>query len=127
MAMYGGLGEYFLAICAITGGGLTQPLPGVVQAVFTWGLSFCITYVCSLLPAFSHLITLFSFACLTASLNLFRAALKGVMRSPVSFFDTTPMGRVMSRLSKDQDTLDTEMSMVMFQVRVTLYQILVRH
>lgn len=27
------------------------------------------------------------------------------------------MGRIMSRLSKDQDTLDTEMAMVMFQVR----------
>jgi di/tricarboxylate transporter len=32
------------------------------------------------------------FASLVASLNLFKAALGGVLRSPVSFFDTTPMG-----------------------------------
>lgn len=49
---------------------------------------------------------------------MFKAALNGVLRSPVSFFDTTPMGRVMSRLSKDQDTLDTQLSMIMYQVRL---------
>ncbi|XP_030838402.1 multidrug resistance-associated protein 5 [Strongylocentrotus purpuratus] len=34
--------------------------------------------------------------------NLFRA----VIRSPVSFFDTTPIGRVLNRFSKDIDELD---------------------
>ncbi|KAI0795014.1 multidrug resistance-associated ABC transporter [Abortiporus biennis] len=53
---------------------------------------------------------------LAAGLSLFKAALKAVLRSPVAFFDTTPMGRVMSRLSKDQDTLDTEVSMIAFQL-----------
>jgi ABC-type multidrug transport system fused ATPase/permease subunit len=73
------------------------------------------------------------FASLVASLNLFKAALDGVLRSPVSFFDTTPMGmyilldikfllqnlfpgRILSRLSKDQDTLDTQLSMTLYQV-----------
>ncbi|KAJ3514014.1 hypothetical protein NMY22_g14878 [Coprinellus aureogranulatus] len=79
---------------------------GVAQALFTFFLSFS-----------------FTFACLTASLNLFKSALTGVLRSPLSFFDTTPMGRIMSRLSKDQDTLDTEMSMVMFQFSNTLFSV----
>ncbi|KAJ2916152.1 hypothetical protein MD484_g4261, partial [Candolleomyces efflorescens] len=79
---------------------------GAAQAIITWGLTFS-----------------FTFACLTASLNLFITALNGVLRSPTSFFDTTPMGRVLSRLSKDQDTLDTEMSMVMFQFSNTLFSV----
>ena len=33
-----------------------------------------------------------SFIGLVATLNIFNAALSGVLRSPVSFFDTTPMG-----------------------------------
>lgn len=80
---------------------------GVAQALFSWFLNFS-----------------FAFACLSASLNLFRGALSGVMGSPVSFFDTTPMGRIFSRLSKDQDTLDTEMSMVMFQFSNTFFNVL---
>ena len=35
---------------------------------------------------------LLSFIGLIGSLNLFKSALSGVLGSPVSFFDTTPMG-----------------------------------
>ncbi|KIK63265.1 hypothetical protein GYMLUDRAFT_40975 [Collybiopsis luxurians FD-317 M1] len=66
---------------------------GVAQAVFQFMVSFS-----------------FAIAGLIASLNLFQTALRHVLRSPVSFFDTTPMGRILSRLSKDQDTLDTNLS-----------------
>ncbi|RXW22412.1 hypothetical protein EST38_g3441 [Candolleomyces aberdarensis] len=51
---------------------------------------------------------------LVASLRMFRSALKGILRSPLSFFDTTPMGRIVSRLSKDQETLDNELAPVLF-------------
>ena len=79
----------------------------------------------------------FSVMSLFASLNLFKAALNAVLRSPTSFFDTTPLGlslylssislsismmyigRILSRLSKDQDTLDNELSMTLMQVRST--------
>ena len=67
---------------------------------------------------------------------MFKDAFLAVIHSPVSFFDTTPLGesicpravqmprdlpilpgRIVSRLSKDQDTVDTEVSMMAFQVR----------
>lgn len=75
---------------------------GAAMALFTFMLSFSI-----------------SLTALSAGLALFKAALAAVLRSPVSFFDTTPMGRVMSRLSKDQDTLDTEVGMTAFQLLFT--------
>ncbi|CED82131.1 multidrug resistance-associated abc transporter [Phaffia rhodozyma] len=46
---------------------------------------------------------------ITASYNLFNEALHGVMRSRISFFDTTPIGRIVNRLSKDITTLDNQL------------------
>ncbi|KAJ2912814.1 hypothetical protein MD484_g7600, partial [Candolleomyces efflorescens] len=51
---------------------------------------------------------------LVASLRIFKAALKGILRSPLSFFDTTPMGRIVSRLSKDQETLDNDLAPALY-------------
>jgi ATP-binding cassette subfamily C (CFTR/MRP) protein 1 len=65
---------------------------GAAQAVMTFITSFSV-----------------SILGLRTSLTFFGAALYGVLRSPVSFYDTTPMGRIISRLSKDQDTLDSQL------------------
>ncbi|CAE6433942.1 unnamed protein product [Rhizoctonia solani] len=48
------------------------------------------------------------FAILTfyASQSLHRDALDRVLHAPISFFDTTPLGRIMNRFSKDVDTID---------------------
>ncbi|GLB40936.1 putative ABC transporter transmembrane region [Lyophyllum shimeji] len=74
---------------------------------------------------FSFLLSLaFALMSLVASLRLFKAALSSVLRSPVSFFDTTPIGRIQSRLSKDQDTLDAELSITLWQFLSTLSSVL---
>ncbi|KAH6879600.1 cadmium ion transporter [Coprinopsis sp. MPI-PUGE-AT-0042] len=51
---------------------------------------------------------------LIASLHLFKSALSGILHSPLSFFDTTPMGRILSRLTKDIQTLDNELAQIIF-------------
>ncbi|KIL64510.1 hypothetical protein M378DRAFT_163292 [Amanita muscaria Koide BX008] len=52
-----------------------------------------------------------SFAMLTyfASQRLHKDAVERVMRSPMSFFETTPLGRIMNRFSKDIDTIDNRL------------------
>ncbi|KAI3614331.1 abc transporter [Moniliophthora roreri] len=71
---------------------------GAAQAIFTFIVSYCVAIIG-----------------INASFSMFRAALSRVLKSPVAFFDTTPMGRVLSRLSKDQDTLDTLLPFNMLQ------------
>ncbi|KAK8782898.1 hypothetical protein V5799_015760, partial [Amblyomma americanum] len=67
---------------------------------------------------------------LVASISLNLAALRGskilhagmlerVLRSPMSFFDTTPMGRILNRFSKDIDTADVTLR---FNLRMLLMQ-----
>ncbi|GAW10561.1 multidrug resistance-associated ABC transporter [Lentinula edodes] len=73
---------------------------------------------------FSFLLTCaFGLIGIRSSLNLFATVLKKVLQSPVSFFDTTPIGRILSRLSKDQDTLDTELPLTMMQFLATVSSI----
>ncbi|KAF5390969.1 hypothetical protein D9757_004019 [Collybiopsis confluens] len=65
---------------------------------------------------FAFLLTwAFALIGINGSLKLFSSALKAVLGSPISFFDTTPIGRILSRMSKDQDVLDTMVPTVMLQ------------
>ncbi|KAF8960708.1 ATP-dependent bile acid permease [Flammula alnicola] len=65
----------------------------------------------------------FVIAGLIASLNLYKGALAGVLYSRISFFDTTPMGRILSRLSKDQDTIDTALPHSLMQFLTTFFSV----
>ncbi|KAI4855441.1 ABC multidrug transporter-like protein, partial [Aureobasidium sp. EXF-8846] len=45
-----------------------------------------------------------------ASRTMLQAAMRHVLRAPVSFFDTTPLGRIINRFSKDVDVMDNNLS-----------------
>lgn len=42
-----------------------------------------------------------------SSRTLHRILMERIMRSPIQFFDTTPLGRIVNRFSKDIDTVDS--------------------
>ena len=45
-----------------------------------------------------------------ASRIMLRDAMRRVMRAPMSFFDTTPLGRIINRFSKDVDIMDNTLT-----------------
>ena len=45
-------------------------------------------------------------ATIIGSKNLHNGMLTNILRSPMSFFDTTPVGRILNRFSKDMYTID---------------------
>uniref|UniRef100_A0AC35TYJ0 Multidrug resistance-associated protein lethal(2)03659 n=1 Tax=Rhabditophanes sp. KR3021 TaxID=114890 RepID=A0AC35TYJ0_9BILA len=57
-----------------------------------------------------------------ASEILHEGMLKRILRSPMSFFDTTPMGRVLNRFGKDIDALDSRLPGAIMTVTSTLVQ-----
>ncbi|KAH7104651.1 ATP-dependent bile acid permease [Auriculariales sp. MPI-PUGE-AT-0066] len=63
-------------------------------------------------------ITSFAFAVvgLRANRSLFTIALDHVMHSPVTFFDTVPLGRIVSRLTKDVKTIDMSIGAQFVQI-----------
>ena len=52
--------------------------------------------------------TLFLIRCAIASKLIHHVLLDGVMHSPMSFFDTNPLGRIINRFSADIDTVDNQ-------------------
>ncbi|KAJ3116045.1 hypothetical protein HK100_001174, partial [Physocladia obscura] len=52
----------------------------------------------------------FAFSGTKASKNLHEKAFDQILRAPVFFFDTTPLGRIINRFSRDMDFVDSNLS-----------------
>ncbi|KAI7818635.1 P-loop containing nucleoside triphosphate hydrolase protein [Gamsiella multidivaricata] len=61
--------------------------------------------VFSLLTVFQSIVNTV-YCGIRASRVLHEKMLRSILRSPIVFFDTTPMGRILNRFSKDQATID---------------------
>ena len=62
--------------------------------------------VCYSLFVISQSIVTYVTCGIKAATTLHEGLLQNVMRAPMSFFDTTPLGRIINRFSKDQNTID---------------------
>lgn len=80
-------------------GEVPRSLGFYLSIYFALGIAYpVVTFACS---AWFYLSTL------RASRKLHNAALASVMLAPLSYFDTTPLGRILARFSKDTDGVDS--------------------
>ncbi|KAI8384080.1 multi drug resistance-associated protein MRP [Blakeslea trispora] len=56
--------------------------------------------------AFLQTMVMWVFCGIRSATHLHSHMLESVIRSPMAFFDTTPLGRILNRFSKDQHTID---------------------
>ncbi|KAK4561111.1 ATP-binding cassette transporter yor1 [Recurvomyces mirabilis] len=80
---------------------------GVVQAIFLFIWSVVLTVLGT-----------------RASKVMLHRAMARVLRAPMSFFDTTPLGRITNRFSKDVDTMDNALTDAMRMFFMTMAMIL---
>ncbi|XP_052133282.1 multidrug resistance-associated protein 1-like [Frankliniella occidentalis] len=80
---------------------------GVAQAVFSMGGAI-----------------VFAFGCIASSVALHDGMLRRTLLSPMSFFDTTPVGRVLNRFTHDIASVDNELPNVIKQTFATLFSCL---
>lgn len=72
---------------------------------FNWKLENRVLVIFLLLS-----LTVLLYGGIAASRNLHRPLLHNVLRSPLSFFDVTPTGRIINRLAKDMEIVDLRLS-----------------
>ncbi|KAG0260123.1 hypothetical protein DFQ27_003732 [Actinomortierella ambigua] len=61
---------------------------------------------------------------LRASRSLYEELLAAVIRAPIRFFDTTPVGRIVNRFSKDFEVIDSQMIQKMASMLINMLAIL---
>ncbi|KAG0096414.1 hypothetical protein BGZ93_004576 [Podila epicladia] len=68
--------------------------------------------------------TLLSYAIVRTASEMHNQAFKKVLFSPMAFFDTTPLGRILNRFSRDVDTLDNVLWSTLYEFLITIVTLL---
>jgi ATP-binding cassette, subfamily C (CFTR/MRP), member 1 len=59
-----------------------------------------------------------------AAISLHAIFLTRVFRLPMEFFDTTPVGRILSRFTKDLDAIDTFLPLFLYATLYYAYEVI---
>lgn len=89
---------------------------GVLQSIFFfYSHSMLIFIILNYFAAVSVLGTAIAMAigCVNAARDLHNNLLKQTLRLPMSFFDTTPLGRIVNRFAKDVDVVDNIIPLIL--------------
>ncbi|CAG8498013.1 5031_t:CDS:10 [Dentiscutata erythropus] len=70
---------------------------------------YVIITILSIIVGVSRFVSLY-YGSLRASKKLYQKLLHQVIRAPLRFFDTTPVGRILNRFSKDFETIDSTLA-----------------
>ncbi|KAF8948965.1 hypothetical protein BGZ47_000640 [Haplosporangium gracile] len=96
---------------------------GVSSPMYYIGIYALLGFSYSLLTVFQSIILQVHCGIRSARV-LHQDMLHSVLRSPMSFFDTTPMGRILNRFSKDQSTIDEVLPRSFSGYSRTLFQVI---
>lgn len=58
-----------------------------------------------------------------AAVALHKFMLAGIMRAPLQFFDSTPIGRVISRFSKDVEVMDSQLPAIFLNIIFCVFEV----
>jgi ABC-type multidrug transport system fused ATPase/permease subunit len=66
----------------------------------------------------------FAFGAIKAAGNLHSRLLHNILRQPLAFFDTTPLGRIVNRFSRDTDVIDAYLPAMFFSWVAMLFNVI---
>lgn len=78
------------------------------KSVYYMGIYIFLGVLFAVFSSFKEIVTFF--AGINASRKLFKKLLDNVLQSKIRFFDSTPIGRIMNRFSKDMEGVDQDLS-----------------
>ncbi|KMS99857.1 hypothetical protein BVRB_1g017090 [Beta vulgaris subsp. vulgaris] len=110
--------NYWMAWACPTSGD-AAPVAGMDYVLLVYAILSIISSFCVLVRS-----TLSAKAGILTAQKLFENMLHSVMRSPMSFFDSTPTGRILNRASSDQSVLDLEMAQRLGWAAFSMIQLL---
>ena len=97
---------------------------------FSLSLSLSLSLSISLsLSLKSSALSIFIYACVAslrmvaASASLHNSMLERVLMAPMAFFDSTPLGRIVNRFSRDVETLDNQLPQIVFMLVTCVFSV----